>query len=331
MGSRTAIDMHAHHYGGLIASLTARTRRPFVSREPDGTLTLHAMTASTRISPGYFDVAARLAYMDDRLIATQLLTFPGALGLDVMPADEVAAAIRACNDDLAQICRDGAGRFRALAGLPLADLAAAADELVRVRLELGLSGAILPGNYFLTVDDARRLAPVLAAANETRSLLMIHPGLMPGETPPAGYPDNGVLRASALNLQASLAHMGLTAVAARLPEAYPRATFQLVNLGGTLPFIVERMEAVALSRPPHEPFPRSALRGLFYDCASLGPRALELAVEVLGADRVMIGTDYPIFTPDQVRETLEASRLGERARALVLRGTALTVLDRVHG
>ena len=322
-----AIDMHAHYYGGLIDALLTREARPFVRKNIEGRLILHAMTASTDMSDGYTDITARLAYMDAKRIATQMLTFPGALGIDAMPVIDVATPIRAYNDHLATVCRASAGRFVGLAGLPLADCALAAAELRRARLDLGLMGAILPGNYFLSVEAARTLTPLFEAANAAGALLMIHPGLMPGEAPPAPYPDETVLRASALNLQASIAQMALTVVTARLCAAYPRITFHLVNLGGTLPFVLERMEAVALSRPPYSPFDRAALRGMVYDCASLGPRALELAVHIYGADRVMLGTDYPIFTPDQVGDTLEAASLCDDARAQVLWRTAERVME----
>ena len=116
---------------------------------------------------------------------------------------------------------------------------------------------------------------------------------------------------------------------AGLCEAFPSLTFQLVNLGGTIPFVLERLEAVALSRPPFQPFPRQALRGMVYDCASLGPRALELAVRTFGADRVMLGTDYPIFTPDQVTDTVAVAELSDADKAMVLSGTASRVFERL--
>jgi predicted TIM-barrel fold metal-dependent hydrolase len=265
--------------------------------------------------------------MDRNAIATQLVTFPGALGVDVLPFAEAADAIAAFNDRLARLCAGARGRFVGLGGLPLADMRRAAMEMHRIRRELRLVGAILPGNYFLSVECARALRPVLDAANERGALIMLHPGLMCGEAAPAPFGDSSVFRASVLNLQASLAQMAMTALAADLVETFPRITFQLVNLGGTIPFVLERLEAVALSRPPHTPFPRARFRGLVYDCASLGPRALELAVEVFGADRVMFGTDYPIFAPEPALRAIEESRLTEAERALVRRGTAERVLD----
>ena len=162
-----AIDMHAHYYGGLVDDLMRREARPFVSRNERGRLVLNAMTASTEMSDGYTDLSARLAWMDEKRIATQLLTFPGALGVDVMPAAEVAVPIRSFNDHLAGICYGSGGRFAGLAGLPLADMALAADEMRRIRRELKLPGVILPGNCFLSVEAVRQLTPVFESAEES--------------------------------------------------------------------------------------------------------------------------------------------------------------------
>lgn len=331
MSASHAIDMHSHYYGGLVDDLVGRAERPFVTRDAGGAMTLHAMTASTPISPGYVDLKTRLAYMDEQRIASQLMTFPGALGVDVIAGQAVFDAIVSFNTRLAGICKDGGGRFHGLAGLPLADMPAAAAEMRRARAELKLAGAILPGNYFLSVENVRKLEPVFEAANAERALVMIHPGLMAGESAPAPYADNNVQRSSSLALQASLSQMGLTVLAERLAERYPHIVFHLVNLGGTLPFVVERMEAVAQTRAPHAPFTRGTLRNMVYDCASLGPRALELAVKVFGADRIMLGTDYPIFSADPVRDILEAADLSGSDHDMILSGTAAGIFERIYG
>ena len=323
----TAIDMHSHFYGGLVDALRHRTARPHVARDASGRDVLHAMTASTVMADGYVDPAARLAWMDAAGIATQLMTFPGALGVDVMPVEEVGGAICDFNDHLGDLCRSSSGRFVGLAGLPLADMPAAARELRRARLSLGLAGAILPGNYFLATETAETLRPLFAAAESVGALLMVHPGLMPGEAPPAAYADNTVLRASALNLQASIAQMGLTLLAGTLLDDHPGVTVQLVNLGGTLPFICERIVAVARSRDLD--FDPERLRLMVYDTASLGPRAIETASRVLGADRLMLGTDYPIFKPDRPLDSLSEAVLEDRDRVMMRHGTAGALLRRL--
>jgi predicted TIM-barrel fold metal-dependent hydrolase len=325
---RTAIDMHSHYYGGLVERLRNRASRPHVSIDADGRCVLNAMTASTVMSAGYTDVPSRLDYLDSAGIRTQLMTFPGALGIDVMAVEEVGSMIQDFNDRLAEICQASAGRLVGLAGLPLADIGEAAVELRRTRRDLGLLGAILPGNFFLTIERSEALRPVFAAADEVGALFMIHPGLAPGESPPAPFPDLSVYRASSLELQASISQMGITLAFGDLLDSHPNVATQLVNLGGTLPFILERLEAIACSRTPEMPFPRDRLRRLYYDCASLGPRALQLAVKTFGADRIMLGTDYPILQPHPVVDTVAKAELHEAERELVLHGTAQSIISR---
>lgn len=322
-------DMHAHYYGGLVDGLKQRTTRPTVTTDDRGRLVLNAMTASTVMAAGYTDLAARCVDLDRAGIERQLLTFPGALGVDVLPIREARDIVVDFNDVLADICRSSAGRFIGLGGLPLDDMAEAAREMRRLRVDLGLAGAILPGNYFRAAAHADLLRSVFAAADEAGALVMVHPGLMVGESPPVPYPDNAIMRASALNLQASLSHMALTLLTSDLLDRFPNVTFQVVNLGGTLPFIAERMEAIVRSRDLPATTSAHALRRLCYDTASLGPRAIELAVKVIGADRIMFGTDYPIFPPPSPHELLAAADLSASDRGLILSGTATALLSRL--
>ncbi len=322
------IDMHSHFYGGLVEGLRRRVARPSVTTDANGRLVLNAMTASTVMSSGYTDLGARRAFMKRAGISKQLLTFPGALGVDVMPVAEARDIVRDFNDHLADVCRTSGGTFVGLGGLPLADMAEAAKEMRRLRLTLGLVGAILPGNYFLSANAADLLRPALSVANEVGALIMVHPGLMPGELPPAPYGDSSVLRASALNLQASLAQMALTVLTNGFLDLFPNIVFQVVNLGGTLPFIIERMEAIGASRALPVNVTAAMLRRLVYDSASLGPRALETTVKVIGGDRIMLGTDYPIFEPTDVLGSIASAAISAADQALVNAETARSILTR---
>ncbi|MFL5225577.1 MAG: amidohydrolase family protein, partial [Microvirga sp.] len=131
-----------------------------------------------------------------------------------------------------------------------------------------------------------------------------------------------------LELQASISHMALTLLFSGLLDEFPDVDVQVVNLGGTLPFVLERLQAIATSRGLGR-FPAERLRRLHYDCASLGPRALELAVKVVGADRIMLGTDYPIFQPNPIVDTLSLAELSDEDRALIAHGTASELISRL--
>lgn len=293
------IDMHAHYYGGGLAEmLHARCARPYLRHQGDGTQAMVAMNGAFPFKPDYFDISVGLAQMKVQGLTHRLLTFPGALGLDVLPAGEVLAAIAGFNTNLAGLHDATGGRIIGLAGLPLADDDAAVREVRRIRRDLKLPGIILPGNYFNSVAEAKTLMPILAAANETGCHIMLHPGLKVGEEPPTPPADHMQYRTSAVALQAQASQAVLTLILSDIMDLWPRLSFQVVNLGGTIPFIFERMEAIARHRNPETPFPTARLRNLWYDCASLGPRALEAAVKAFGADRIFMGSDYPIFQDD---------------------------------
>lgn len=322
------IDMHAHFYGGGLAdTLRARSARPFVRRRANGTEAMVAMNGEFPFEPDHFDIEAGLAQMDAQGLTHRLLTFPGALGVDVLPVEEVNSAIAAFNTHLADLGATTSGRIFGLGGLPLADIPLAAREVRRIRRELRLPGIILPSNYFNSITEARELAPILAAANETGCHIMIHPGLKVGEEPPPPPADFPQYRTSAVALQSQIAQNVLTLILSNIEETWPRISFQIVNLGGTIPFIFERMEAIARHRNADEPFPSRRLRNLWYDCASLGPRALEAAAALYGADRIFLGSDYPIFHDDPFARAVEPASLDDKEKEMIAGGNAMALIE----
>jgi aminocarboxymuconate-semialdehyde decarboxylase len=321
------IDMHAHFYGGGLAEMLAgRATRPCLRETPNGPVML-AMNGEFPFTRSHHDHALGLAEMAGQGVTRRMLTFPGALCADVLPLADSLAAIRGFNDHMAALRGQTGGRLTALAGLPLADMGEAARELVRVRRELRLPGAILPSNYFNTIAQARALEPVLKAANETGALLMLHPGLMVAEAPPVLADDHPQYRTSAVALQAQTSQVVLTLILSDLLDTFPDIAFQAINLGGTIPFIVERMESIGRHRNGDRPFPTDRLKRLWYDAASLGPRALEVAVKLYGADRIMAGSDYPIFH-DSPLDAIRGAAISDDEKEQVAWRTAEALLDR---
>ena len=327
MTASKRIDMHSHFYGGgLVETLRARTKRPFLRDREDGVTVMVAMNGEFPFTEDYFDPMVGLAGMRASGLTHRLLTFPGALGVDLLPADEISGAISTYNDHLADLGTETNGALIGLAGVPLDDLDLACAEVRRVRRDLGLPGFILPSNYFNSLAEADSLRPLLDAANEYGCHVMLHPGLKVGQEPPPRPADLMQYRLSAIDLQSSASQVALTVILSDLLDTYPDITFQVVNLGGTLPFIFERIESIARHRNPDDPFPTHRLRRLWYDCASLGPRALEAAVKVLGADRIMLGSDYPIFKDDPYAHAVVPADLTDAEKKQVSWKTAHDLL-----
>jgi predicted TIM-barrel fold metal-dependent hydrolase len=322
--------MHSHYYGeALFRRLAARAAVPRVELRGSARFMV-TPTSRFELRGGFTDLAERLAWMDSQGIVRQLLTFPGALGPDVLPAAEALPLVRDVNDELAAVCVAHPARFSALAGLPLADIDLSVAELERACGVLGLRGAIIPSNYVASLAQMRHLHPVLDAASRLGAHLMFHPGQRHDEDlAPRRYDDLGMHRASTIDLHNGISHATTTLIHAGLAEHWPGATFQVVNLGGAFPFLVERMDHVSAIRDPGAPLPSTLLGGLLFDTASLGPRAIEMAVAILGAERIMLGTDYPIFATHTATEALAGARIDGAARAAIASGNAAALLGRL--
>lgn len=326
------IDMHSHFYGGgLVDMLRARKARPYLRTRDDGVEVMVAMNGEFPFTDQYFDHRVGLAQMHATGLTHRLLTFPGALGVDLLPADEIAPVISDYNDYLAELGRQTNGALIGLAGVPLDNMELACAEVLRIRCDLRLPGIILPSNYFNSLAEAAEMAPLLQAANRHGCHIMLHPGLKVGQEPPPLPADFAQYRVSAVDLQSSAAQVALTVILSGMLDEYPNISFQIVNLGGTLPFIFERIESIARHRNPDAPFPTARLCRLWYDCASLGPRALEAAVKVLGADRIMLGSDYPIFKDDPYAHAVVPADLSAADKAQVTWKTARDLLARLDG
>lgn len=320
------IDVHAHYLpDSVVAALRLRGRAPAITTLETGEQRRLMPAGHTLpFSPEtYTDMAARLAFMDAHGIHHQVLSMGLLFGVHCLPLEEAAPLARLFNDDLGDLCRRHPDRFSGLALLPMADMGAAVDELGRAVSACGLSGAILPANCLIDRHEAENLRPLLVAAEALSARLFIHPGQRPDEFAAAGARiyDNLIAR-QALDVQGRLASAASTLLFTDLLDSCPDLVVHVANLGGTLPAVIERMDQMAKLRAPDAKLPSARVRRILVDCASLGPRAIEQAVAVFGADRVMFGSDCPIFRTDWTLAAVRDARLSDHERALVLDGTA---------
>ncbi len=323
------IDTHSHYYGeALFRLLGRRTGVPRVEAE-GGDRFMVTPTSRFALRGGFVDIGARLAWMDAQGIGHQLITFPGALGPEILPIGEALPLVRDVNDELAAVCSSLPERFTALAGLPLADIDRSVEELERACGVLGLRGVILPSNYFVSLAKMERLRPVLAAADRLGAHVMIHPGLRHDEdATPHRYDDLRVQRASTIDLHNGISHAVVTLLYAELDLHFPRMSVQVVNLGGAFPMLVERLDHISATRDPGAKLPSSLVGRMMFDTASLGPRSIEMAVKVLGPERIMLGTDYPIFDTHTSTHALDEAAITAAERIAIGTTNASRLLAR---
>jgi predicted TIM-barrel fold metal-dependent hydrolase len=329
------IDMHAHWRPAEVAdALRARDREPRIVRNPDGAEVLKSgRMGDAPLAAAFDDVEFHLARMDRQGVRTSVLSLLGSFNWIEAQALEVSGPLcRTVNDALAAICLEHPGRFAAFAALPLRDPTAAAAELERALALPGMIGAQIPGNAFLTAKDAEAMRPLFAVADRHRAVLFIHHGPRPGDRFPkvAGDTDNARRRNGTLDMQASLSAVMVTLCLTDFLAAYPNVTVQVHNLGGNIPYEVERMDHRCLLDTPAEELPSARFRKapVYVDCNSFGPRAIEAAVRLYGAERIVCGTDGTAFGCDWTRKALAEADIGDAARRQILHANAAAMLAR---
>jgi predicted TIM-barrel fold metal-dependent hydrolase len=330
------IDMHAHWRPAEVAdALRARTREPRIVRDSDGVEVLKSgRMGEAPLAEAFDDVDFHLGRMDRQGVEVSVLSLLGSFcWIEAQPVDVSEPLCRRVNDRLSAICEEHPDRFAAYAALPLIDISAAAAELDRALGLPGMIGAQIPGNAFLTRNDAEAMRPLMEVANRHRAVLFIHHGPRPGDAFPkvAGDTDNARRRNGTLDMQASLSSVMVTLSLTDYLADYPDIMVHVHNLGGNIPYEVERMDHRSLLDTPNEELPSSRFRKakVYVDCNSFGPRAIEAAVSLYGADRIVCGTDGSEFGVDWTRKAVADAQIGEEAREQILHRNAAAMLARV--
>jgi predicted TIM-barrel fold metal-dependent hydrolase len=191
----------------------------------------------------------------------------------------------------------------------------------------------VPGTGFHTKKDAEAMRPLLEVANRHRAIVFSHHGPRPGDAFPkvAGDTDNARRRNGTLDMQASLSSVMVTLCLTDYLAPYTDATVLVHKLGGNIPYEIERMDHRSLLDSAKEELPSSRIRRakVLVDCNSFGPRAIEAAVRLYGAERIVCGTDGPEFGCEWTNKALADAEIGEDARAQILHRNATAMMSRL--
>ncbi len=299
--------------------------------ESDGGLRFFAAAPGIRqpLKEAQLDLSARIDEMERTGVTRQVLSLAVVLGhfLARLPADLERALVAANNRGLARLVATRGDRFSGLAALPLAHVDEAPAVLEKAIVEQGLLGAILPADAFASKAAAQRLGAVFAVAERYRAHLFVHPGPLPGEAPaPAAAVDEAqMVRRRAVAFQDTLTAAAVTFEFTDFLDPYPNAVVHLANLGGTIAFLAERiaMTAERMELPAH--LAGGRLRRIFVDTASFGGRGVALAAQVLGADRMVFGTDSPALAVAPAHQGVVAAGLDAETTRAILAGRAFSV------
>jgi aminocarboxymuconate-semialdehyde decarboxylase len=327
VGGERAVDIHAHFFPeaflrlveseGSAHGLTLRTT-------PDGPVIMIGQVPIGPIARGYYDLDARLRDMDRQRVTVHALslTAPMTYWAD---GDLGIRAARVVNDAMAEAARRHPDRFVGLATLPLQAPDAAVAEVGRAVGELGLRGVYLGTNVRGTDLDDPSLTPVFERIAALGVPVLLHPVSVLGGPRVAAYYLHNLLGNPFDNAVA----------AARLVfggvfDRFPSLRVCVPHAGGAFPYVLGRLDRGYRVRPEcrHLPRPPSAYLDRFYfDTIGHSPDALRYLIGLVGAERVMLGSDYcfDMGYEDPVG-VLDALGLGAADRARILGGNAVRLL-----
>ena len=286
------VDCHAHLVPpALLESIRAnKARFPNVRQIEgnDGLALAFAGGKPTRpVSKPLSDIAGRIAWMDKQGIDKQVVGgWVDMFGYELKGEEGIAWSM-AVNEALLAAAK-AEPRFVPLASVPLGD-GKAAGSVLKSAIAAGCPGTMigtLPRGIGSTLDHPD-LDPFWAAADETGAVVHIHPSF-----------DAGDVRVNDFNLANGIGRITDAAVAvARLLMSghvtrYRNVKFFAPMGAAALPFVIGRLKRTQAITPGVAD-PAEGLSLLYTDTILHDPRVLKFVAGMVGADRLMMGSDMP--------------------------------------
>jgi aminocarboxymuconate-semialdehyde decarboxylase len=231
------------------------------------------------------------------------------------------------NDSMSEAHRAFPDRFVGCATLPMQDPKRAVAELERAAALPGIKAVYLGTNVNARELSDAAFAPVFAACEARRLPVLLHPLNVIGAARLGAFYLNNLL-GNPFDTAVAAAHLVFGGVLDR----HPKLEVCLPHAGGAMPYLVGRLQHGQRVRPENQKVARKPfsayLRRFTYDTISHAPESMRYLVDLVGADRVMLGSDYCFdMGPTRPREIVDKQlRLSSVDRARILSGNARRLL-----
>jgi aminocarboxymuconate-semialdehyde decarboxylase len=247
------------------------------------------------------ELRMRLAAMDSVGVDVQLLSTCPQVPYTGDPTAAVEAA-RCANVAMTHIVARHPDRFRALATLPMPHLLASIDELNRAMGEDGMAGAAVGTSILGRPLSHPDFGPLFADLNRRGAVLFVHPN---GDSAGSALMQSSKL-GWVIGHAAEVSTSILQLFQADLTVKYPNIRIIAAHMGGYLPFLIQRLDRLRDGYLPEgAPSAGQLMRGIAYDTVNPLPAALRLTAEVVGVERLLLGTDYPFTQGSTLRDHVE--------------------------
>lgn len=327
----SVIDIHCHRECGPAAALV-RQEAERLGRAPlavGNELTKRVNRKQLEdIRPKMDSVQIRIADMDAMGVDVQALSLsPYQLFHWVTDGDVTVRAFQTINDDLAALVADHPDRFLGLGAIPMQDPAAAVEELARCSRELGFRGIEMATHVEGVEISDSRYDRLWEKVEELEMVVFLHPT---GFTEPQRLLDHYFINTIGHPLEETICAGRL--IFDGVMERFGGLKFVFAHGGGYLPMYAGRFDHAyharedvrhGLPKPPSE-----YLRLFYFDTMVFEPGQLGYLIDRYGADRVLLGTDYPydMGETDPLGLIGGVDGLSDDERSLITGGNATRIL-----
>jgi len=266
--------------------------------------------------------------MDDGGIDIAVLSEnnPAAHNLD--PETSVTMA-KASNDFLHAQIQANPTRFKGFAALPLPDPKAAADELERGVIKLGLLGAMIMGTTKGQFVDDKKFWPVFERAAKLDVPVYIHPSPVKPALTEAFFKDHGAaLQGSPLGFGLETLTHTFRLITSGLFDQYPTLKIIVGHLGETAPFTLWRTEhnLAKVMKLPKSFSDYYKTHFWLTTSGAFSNSALACAIAEMGVERIMFAVDWPYINNALGTKWLKAAPISDKDRTLIFEGNAKKLL-----
>jgi aminocarboxymuconate-semialdehyde decarboxylase len=218
------------------------------------------------------------------------------------------------NDHLAGIVDDFSEHYIALGTIPMQDTDLAIKELQRIQ-QLGFPGIQIGSNVNQLNLSEAQFFPIFEACQELNLAVFIHPWEMMGEAEMRKYwlPWLVGMPAETTRAACSLIFGGVL-------ERLPKLRVCFAHAGGSLIPTIGRIEHGFNCRPDlvaidNAVSPRNYLKKIWLDCATHDPQLLRYILDVVGDEKICLGSDYPFPLGDlEIGSFIEKMGLSEETK-----------------
>jgi aminocarboxymuconate-semialdehyde decarboxylase len=271
-----------------------------------------------------WDVATRLAECDAAGVDVQVLSTVPILFSYWADPDAALDLSQRLNDHIAGVVAAHPARFAGLGTIPMQAPDLAIRELERCVRELGLAGVQIGSNVNGANLDSPELFPIFEAAASLGAAVFVHPWEVAGRERMTRYWLPWLVGMPA---ETSLAICSL--IFGGVLERLPALRIAFAHGGGAFPATIGRIVHGFDVRPDlcavvNDVSPREYLQRIYLDSLVHDPRMLRYLVDLMGPDRIALGSDYP-FPLGEARPgaLIDSCGFPDETRARLLHGTAL--------